>query len=149
GVVLYRMATGRLPFQGRTTFEVLTSLATRTPDAPQVVNFNIPPELSDLILQLLEKNPAKRPPSAAGVAQALAAIEVRLTQVIIPEALPVNRPDPWADIDVTEPAPQLSPAPAVATQSTPTKAGAKSKGSLIAAAVALLVLIGGGFAAYQ
>ena len=34
-------------------------------------NFDVPAELSDLVMQLLEKEPAKRPLSALGVAETL------------------------------------------------------------------------------
>jgi eukaryotic-like serine/threonine-protein kinase len=36
GVVLYRMATGQMPFKGSSTLAVLTALATETPTEPLI-----------------------------------------------------------------------------------------------------------------
>ncbi|HLW64036.1 MAG TPA: protein kinase [Gemmataceae bacterium] len=76
GTVMYRMATGRLPFHGANTLAILSALATENPDPPQLLNFDIPPTLSDLIMKLLEKDPAKRIGSATEVVQALAKVEL-------------------------------------------------------------------------
>jgi WD40 repeat protein len=74
GVVLYRMTTGVRPFDGADAFAVLTALVVDTPRAPAVVNPEVPPELSDLVMRLLEKDPGRRPQSAQVVAEELAAI---------------------------------------------------------------------------
>jgi formylglycine-generating enzyme required for sulfatase activity/serine/threonine protein kinase len=75
GCVLYRMATGRPAFPGSDMLAVLMAIATETPPPPDELNPNLPTGLSALIMQLLEKAPADRPPSAAAVAGALAALE--------------------------------------------------------------------------
>jgi len=75
GCVLYRMATGGMPFRGANTLAVLASLATETPKRPQDVNPALPPALSNLIMQLLAKKPDKRPDSARAVAEALRVLE--------------------------------------------------------------------------
>jgi len=75
GVVLYRLTTGRLPFRGNTTMAVLTSLAMDQPEPPRSLVGDLPAELSDLIVQLLAKDPAQRPASAHAVAERLQAIE--------------------------------------------------------------------------
>jgi serine/threonine protein kinase/Leucine-rich repeat (LRR) protein len=64
GVLLYQMATGRLPFRGRTTMAVLTALATVTPPPARTLNKDLPQALSDLIDRLLSKDPNGRPRSA-------------------------------------------------------------------------------------
>ncbi|QJW98173.1 serine/threonine-protein kinase [Frigoriglobus tundricola] len=74
GAILYRMATGRAPFTGSTVTAVLTAVATHDPPPPVRVNPALPPALSALIVQLLEKDPGKRPASARDVADALTAI---------------------------------------------------------------------------
>jgi serine/threonine protein kinase len=78
GCVLYRMATGRLPFSGSGLLGYLASLATDHPSAPNHVNAEVPGDLSRLIMQLLAKNPAERPGSAAEVARHLRRIEQEL-----------------------------------------------------------------------
>ncbi len=94
GVVLYHAATGQRPFTGDTVVAVLIAVTTHTPDAPDALNPDLPPQLSGLILALLEKRAADRPESAAEVAAALAHME---TPVVVP--LPAAHPDPWDAID--------------------------------------------------
>src|SRR5262249_8483537 len=67
GVVLYRLATGELPFTGATTMALLTALAVENPRAVQEINATLPPALANLIMRLLAKDPAARPPSAGEV----------------------------------------------------------------------------------
>jgi serine/threonine protein kinase len=74
GSVLYRMSTAELPFKGKTTMQVLSELATKTPRPVIEINPEIPPALSELIEQLLQKNRDHRPRSARLVVAALAEI---------------------------------------------------------------------------
>src|SRR5262245_478424 len=75
GSVMYRMATGQLPFKGRTTLNVLTALATKKPKPPRQLNPLVSRALSGLIMQLLQKRPDDRPASARMVLAAMAEIE--------------------------------------------------------------------------
>lgn len=75
GCILYRMATGKMPFDGASLAAVLTQIATYDPPPPHTVESSTPLELSDLIMRLLSKDPAGRPPSAREVADALSAIK--------------------------------------------------------------------------
>ena len=45
GCVLYRLCSGRLPFQGKTILSVLTALASRTPVPPLELRPEMPGEL--------------------------------------------------------------------------------------------------------
>src|SRR5262249_28978475 len=63
GAVLYRLATLKLPFAGNDRLAVLSALALDTPAAPHTVKADLPPGLSDLIMELLAKDPARRPAS--------------------------------------------------------------------------------------
>jgi formylglycine-generating enzyme required for sulfatase activity len=74
GALLFEMLTGRRAFQGQTRDAVLISVATARPPAPHVVNPAVPPEVSDLVLRLLEKAPTQRPSSARQVARQLGAL---------------------------------------------------------------------------
>jgi hypothetical protein len=74
GCVLYRCCTGELPFKGADTLAVLTALATETPRPVRQLNPEVPPALSDLVMRLLAKEPARRPSSARAVADALEAV---------------------------------------------------------------------------
>jgi serine/threonine protein kinase/phage FluMu protein Com len=75
GSVLYRMATGKLPFKGKTTINVLTALATKKPKSPRSLNPTLPRALSALIVQLLQKNPDDRPRNARLVVATLTEIK--------------------------------------------------------------------------
>jgi formylglycine-generating enzyme required for sulfatase activity/serine/threonine protein kinase len=75
GGVLFRMVTGRLPFQGNNTLSMLRSLALDDPPPASSLNPDVPAELSDLIAELLQKDCERRPASAEVVRARLAAIE--------------------------------------------------------------------------
>ncbi len=74
GCVLYRLATGRLPFQGPDTISTLMAVAVEEPPAPHRLDPGLPPALSDLVMKLLAKDPDRRPATARAVAEALAAL---------------------------------------------------------------------------
>jgi WD40 repeat protein/tRNA A-37 threonylcarbamoyl transferase component Bud32 len=77
GCVLYRMATGQTAFQGADVIALLMAVVTDEPKSPREINRALPKELSDLIGQLLAKDPDRRPQSARAVAETLAALEAR------------------------------------------------------------------------
>src|SRR5205823_3035205 len=82
GAVLYRMLTGELPFQGNDTLSLLMALATEEPRPIRQLAPDLPPGLSDLVMRLLDKDPAGRPPSARAVADELAALAQDTTQLL-------------------------------------------------------------------
>jgi predicted Ser/Thr protein kinase len=75
GCVLYRMATGRMPFAGTDMISTLMAVATEQPPPPRVINPALPQQFSALVMKLLAKNPADRMPSAQLLLEALAGIE--------------------------------------------------------------------------
>ncbi len=75
GCVLYRMCTGRQPFVGDDPVALIVAIATETPPSPASVDPSIPQALSELIMQLLAKDPKKRPFTATDVARRLANLE--------------------------------------------------------------------------
>ena len=77
GVCLYRMTTGRYPFengQDRTDLLVRDQIH-KMPVAPGRFRTDLPKGLNDLAMRLLEKNPEDRPASAEEVLEALNRIE--------------------------------------------------------------------------
>ena len=78
GCVLYELCCGARPFQAPTTMAVLTALAVSNPRSVREVRPTVPEELSDLVMQLLAKDPAGRPASAEAVFARLQKIEGRL-----------------------------------------------------------------------
>src|SRR5215510_10797365 len=55
GIVLYQMATGRLPFQGTSTWMVFEAIVKKTPEPPSLLNSEVSPELERIILKTLQK----------------------------------------------------------------------------------------------
>ena len=74
GVVMYECLTGRRPFEGRSTYEILDAVVTREPPPPHEVNPAVPAAFSDLCLHLLAKRPEDRLQSAAELRDELAAL---------------------------------------------------------------------------
>jgi tetratricopeptide (TPR) repeat protein len=74
GCVLYELTTGRPPFVAASAAEVLRLQQVARPTPPADRNPAIPTALSDLILKLLEKEPAARPASPRDVRAALIGI---------------------------------------------------------------------------
>jgi len=72
GAVFYEMLTGRPPFQGRSHFEILLQIRNVDPELPQKINPQVPRELAMICLKCLEKDPARRYPSAGALADDLA-----------------------------------------------------------------------------
>jgi TolB-like protein/Tfp pilus assembly protein PilF len=60
GVVLYELATGRLPFSGTTTTEIIDRIVNAQPEAIARFNYDVPAELERIIRKCLEKDPERR-----------------------------------------------------------------------------------------
>jgi serine/threonine-protein kinase len=78
GVVLYMLLTGHPPFEGESTVDLLHKHRFGQFDAPRKVVPEIPYELDEIVCQLLEKDPARRPADALMLQRKLEAVERRL-----------------------------------------------------------------------
>jgi serine/threonine protein kinase len=86
GSVLYRAATGELPFKGKDSVSTLLAVASERPRPPQALNPDVPQVLSNLIMWLLTRDPVGRPASAHAVADALANLDQPIADM--PKAAP-------------------------------------------------------------
>ncbi len=103
GIVLFELVTGRKPFEaadfGELVIKHVTVPAPR-PSRIKGVPHLIPPELDDLILQCLEKDPEERPASMREVEERIQAIVKRgatepLTALPLSGILPGRRRSSW------------------------------------------------------
>lgn len=60
GVVIYEMLTGRLPFEGSSTTEIIDSIIHKEPIAIARFNYDVPPELERIARKSLEKDRQRR-----------------------------------------------------------------------------------------
>src|SRR5215471_15882980 len=67
GVILYEMATGELPFTGRTPYEVMVQRTQKAPKPPQLLNAQIPAYLARIIERCLAVDPTLRYGSTAEI----------------------------------------------------------------------------------
>lgn len=83
GVVLHEMATGTMPFEGRTGYALTSAILREPPRAAE----NAPPALRAVIARCLAKEPGQRYQKAAEVRAALEVIgSTTQTQVAVPAA---------------------------------------------------------------
>jgi serine/threonine protein kinase len=94
GVILYEMTTGITPFRGDTTIAILMQHLHDMPTPPSLINPNIPPMVSTVILKSLAKQPEDRFSSASAMTIALAqALNVPVPRSLIHSSeLPPARP---------------------------------------------------------
>ncbi len=60
GITLYEMATGKAPFQGKTSLDTLSAIIQKEVVPPAVANPAVPPELERIINKCLRKDPQER-----------------------------------------------------------------------------------------
>jgi serine/threonine protein kinase len=99
GCVLYRMSTGSWPLCGSDTMSQLVALTSLDPTPPREINPDLPPDLADLILQLLAKDPAQRPPSAEAVVALLQSIADEHPSLIVTRQVTLAPPAPSTPAD--------------------------------------------------
>ena len=102
GVTLFKAATGTLPFNGEDWYEIARQHVEEKPPRPRSLNASITPELEDVILRMLEKDPENRYPSGEALCEDLAGIlqergesaAVRTVMVPATATLPPGTPAP-------------------------------------------------------
>jgi hypothetical protein len=78
GGVLYTLVTGRPPFAAGSVVELMHKQCYTLPERPAMLVKELPPEFDEFICTLLDKNPARRPSSAAAVIEELERLRGKL-----------------------------------------------------------------------
>jgi beta-lactam-binding protein with PASTA domain/predicted Ser/Thr protein kinase len=155
GIVLYELITGQVPFDGEAAVTIALKQVSEAPRSPHEVNPQVPPELEQVVLWVLNKNPADRPATAddfitalqsarasilsGGPGQntaAMAALVASPGVAALPEPLPYPEPMPY---------------PGVITDGTGEPEHRERRGGWLPWLIGLLVLLllaGGATAAY-
>ncbi len=71
GIVLYEIVTGMTPFRSESPLAIMMQHVHEKPNPPELLNPNITPALSAVVLQSIAKDPAARYPSASAMTMAL------------------------------------------------------------------------------
>ncbi|MDX2094033.1 MAG: protein kinase [Kofleriaceae bacterium] len=61
GAIMYEMVTGQPPYSGDNFMEILTKKATQDPPPPNAIRPDLAPQVSDLVMQAMARNPDNRP----------------------------------------------------------------------------------------
>ncbi|MCI0856932.1 MAG: protein kinase, partial [Chloroflexi bacterium] len=75
GCLLYELVTGRPPFVGDDPTGVISQHINTSPVAPSWQTEDCPPDLEELIVRLLAKDPGERPDGAAAVLEAIERVD--------------------------------------------------------------------------
>jgi eukaryotic-like serine/threonine-protein kinase len=94
GCLAYELLAGHTPFHDRSPQRMLAAHITEPPRPIHELRPDAPAALSDLVMRLLEKDPANRPASAAEVGRTLDATPTSDTLAAMPAML-LGRPGAW------------------------------------------------------
>jgi eukaryotic-like serine/threonine-protein kinase len=129
GVILYRMLTLRTPFEGATATDVMVGIMSQP--APELTRLapNVPPELANVVMRALRKDPAERYQHVTELANALAPFGPpgAFSSVL---TLPLNAPPLGPSTTLTD-----------SSQDTPAAQPARRGRRVFAAAAVLLAMV--------
>ena len=77
GIMLYEICTGTVPFLGNSAESIMMQQVNTVPATPSLINPNLPPALSTVIMRCIAKNPSERYPTALALVAALTDVNVQ------------------------------------------------------------------------
>jgi serine/threonine protein kinase len=135
GVLLYRMLTGRLPFESENAIELVTLHRDAPPPPITSLRVDAPPVLEATAMAALAKRPRDRPADGGELLRQLGVPTGGVTSATVPLTEEATRVLP------------VAPAPVIATEDAyPAPPPSRSRAPLFAALLLLLALGGGGLA---
>jgi eukaryotic-like serine/threonine-protein kinase len=137
GVVLYEMATGKLPFRGETQGVITEAILNRAPTAPIRLNPDLLPEPERIISKALEKDVELRYQTAAEIRGDLKRLKRELDSSRISTSVPVSE-------TAGKQSTSISPTPATPVAQAMVPAS-RYRRALVLAAVAMLGVLGTAF----
>ena len=87
GILLFELATARLPFPARSLADAIQYHAHTAPPLPRSIRAELPEAVEKIILCAMEKDPAQRYPNAGALAQALGALNLPAQVAAAPTAM--------------------------------------------------------------
>jgi TolB-like protein len=152
GAVLYEMATGALPFRGESSATIFEAILNRAPAPAIRLNPDLPPKLEDIINRALEKDRNLRYQHAADMRAELQRLK-RDTDtggaVVVSAASEVAQGAMSSPMASSGTIPMAGREASSDTQALVGLFARHKKGSLAAAAAAILILAGLGYGAYR
>ena len=88
GIIIYELCTGALPFQGETSSDILMQHIHSAPLSPVLINPQIRPALTGVIMRSLSRDPAARFSSATALVTAVA----KAMNISLPESMSQSNP---------------------------------------------------------
>jgi serine/threonine-protein kinase len=90
GAMLFEMTTGQTPFDGKDPFTVMNARLVGDPPSPRKLNPEISPQLEEILLHAMARDPAERHPSLRELKAELAAPEKvtvtgRVERLVVPD----------------------------------------------------------------
>jgi len=129
GITLYESVTGKRPFQADAEYAILSAHVNQAPVPPSELDPAIPPELDQVILKAMAKQPSDRFPSAAAFREALLKVPGASQQASTPQPLSTG---------------EITPRETVVLPATPRPSGSRTatKGEMEMAYVLFMDIVG-------
>ncbi|MCL5773093.1 MAG: protein kinase, partial [Firmicutes bacterium] len=136
GVMLYELATGKLPFEGDSPVAVALKHVQESPLPPAVINPSISPAFEKIILKAMEKDPGKRYHGASEMMKDIAGLSQK--SETSPPAAEIQEPTL-----IMKPSGELRRS--LKNQEAPVSMKGSSAGWWVVLIILLLVIAGGGY----